>query len=152
MQHVSILLKPVGKPPPYPPPRPTRRWCISSLAACTAHNESYPADLCTAVMLARTVCSQKKKKEMDEKYYEKEKKDEKEKKYEWRTQWKNKRWNARIARRYGEWQRRCLLLRVQETQLQHISDDEQKVCQDSTYTNDDPERLFKATNAPPLMC
>ncbi len=111
MQPGSIPLKPVGKPPPYPPP-------ISSSAARTAHNESYPADLCAAVVLARIESSKKKKKEMEEKY-EKEKTYEKEKKYAWRTEWKNKRWNKRIAWRYEEWQRRCqaVLLGVQETAL-----------------------------------
>ena len=60
MQHGSIPLKPIGKPPPYPPPQ-----CISSLAARTAHNESYPADLCAAVVLARIDSSKEKKKEME---------------------------------------------------------------------------------------
>jgi hypothetical protein len=160
MQHGSIPLKPVGKPPPYPPP-------ISSSAARTARNESYPADLCAAVVLARIESSKKKKKEMEEKY-------EKEKKYAWRTELKNKRWNERIAWRYGEWQRRCqaVLLRPQETalvpsppegpstastaaflppQLQPLSDEEQKICRYLTST-DDPEWLlavlFEVTNAP----
>ena len=99
MQHVSIPLKPVGKPPPYPPPRLTRSC---SLADCTAYNdEAYPEDLCAAVVLARSAFSKEKKKETEENY-------EKQEKYEWRTEWKDKRWNPRIARRYGEWQRRCL--------------------------------------------
>ena len=161
MQHVSIPLKPVGKPPPYPPPRLTRSC---SLAARTAYNdEAYPSDLCAAVVLARSAFSKEKKKETEENY-------EKQEKYEWRTEWKDKRWNPRIARRYGEWQRRCLAkggpgnrtgakpccststAAFLPPQLQHLSDDEQKVCRDSTSTNDDPEwllaELFDATNAP----
>ena len=163
MQHGSIPLKPIGKPPPYPPPRLTR--CISSLAARTAHNESYPSDLCAAVVQARIDSSKKKKKEMEEKY-------EKEKKYAWRTAWRkirrwerNKRWcQARLP--CQAW------LRAQETavlpspaegpstastaaflppQLQPLSDEEQKICRYLTST-DDPEWLlvvlFEATNAP----
>ena len=169
MQHVSIPLKPVGKPPPYPPPRPTRSW--SSLAAYTAYNEAYPLDLCAAVVWARMECENAKKKEMEKKY-------EREKKYAWRTQhearkWKrNKLW-CQARRRWFQtwlvrrWFRAWLAAVVPSPaagpsttytaaflppQLQHLSDDEQKVCRDSTSTNDDPEwllaELFDATNAP----
>ena len=109
MQHGSISLKPIGKPPPYPPPRLTR--CISSLAARTAHNESYPSNLCAAVVLARIASSKEKKKEMEEKYA---KTYDKNKKYAWRTEWKTKRWNPRIAQRYEEWQRQSLPSRPAE--------------------------------------
>jgi len=151
MQHGSRPLQPIGRPPPYPPPQ-----CISLLAARTAHNKSNPGTQFIAA-LAR-------KKEMGEK----------EQKYAWRAEWKSKRWNKRIALRYGEWQRRCqaVLLRVQETalvpspaegpytastaaflppQLQPLFDEEQDICQDLTSTGD-PEWLlavlFQATNAP----
>ena len=101
---MEVPLKPVGKPPPYPPP-------IISSAARTLYNESYPADLCAAVELARIDSSMKKKKEMEEKYA---KTYDKNKKYAWRTEWKTKRWNPRIARRYEEWQRQSLPSRPAE--------------------------------------
>ena len=153
MQHVSIPLKPVGNPPPYPPPRLTRPY-----------NEAYPSDLCAAVVLARIAFSKETKKEMEENY-------EKQKKYEWRTEWKDKRWTPRIARRYGEWQRRCLAkggpgnrtgakpccststAAFLPPQLQHLDGFWLNGSfYRSTSTNDDPEwllaELFKATNAP----
>ncbi len=145
MQPGSIPLKPVGKPPPYPPP-------ISSSAARTACNESYPADLCAAVVLARIDSSKKKKNEMEEKY---EKTYDKDKKYVWRTEWKNKRWNPRIARRYEERQRQSLPSRPAEgpstastaaslpPRFYHrlLFDEKQKICRDLTSI-DDPEWLL----------
>mgnify|MGYP006901793655 CR=1 FL=1 len=157
----SIPLKPIGKPPPYTPPKLTRLWCISPKAARKACNASYPSDLCAAVVRARDASSKEKEKEMKEKY-------EKEKKNAWRTAW-------RQTRRWKRNKRWCQArLRAQETfvvpspaegpspastaaslppRFYHslLFDEKQKICRDLTSIND-PESLLavlsQAMNAP----